>query len=63
MTDLLLGRDAQCAAIDRALAGARTSRSAVLVLHGEAGVGKSALLGYARSRASGLRILAARPVQ
>jgi DNA-binding CsgD family transcriptional regulator len=55
----LYGRDPECAAIDRLLEGARRSRSGVLVLRAEAGVGKSALLGYAHSRGTDLRILQA----
>lgn len=55
----LFGRDLECAEIDRLLEGARRSRSGVLVLRAEAGVGKSALLDYALRRASGMRILRA----
>jgi DNA-binding CsgD family transcriptional regulator len=53
----LYGREPERAAIDRLLEGARRSRSGVLVLRAEAGVGKSALLGYARSRGTDMRIL------
>ena len=38
------------------LAQARHGRSALLVVHGEAGIGKTALLRYAARQASGLRI-------
>jgi len=41
---MLHGRRAECAVIDRLLADAGSSRSGALVLRGEAGVGKSALL-------------------
>ena len=54
---MLLGRDRECAAIDRLLDQARASRSGTLVLYGEPGIGKSALLDYARDRADGLRVL------
>lgn len=53
----LLGRRRQCAALDARIADAAGGRSASLVLHGEPGIGKTALLEYARSRASGCRIL------
>lgn len=39
----LLGRRAECEALDRLLADAHGGRSGVIVLRGEAGVGKSAL--------------------
>jgi DNA-binding CsgD family transcriptional regulator len=55
----LYGREPECAAIDRLLEGARRSRSDALVLRAEAGVGKSALLSYARTRGADLRILQA----
>ena len=41
---VLRGRRRECAAIDRVLDGVRAGRSGVLVLRGEPGVGKSALL-------------------
>jgi AAA ATPase domain len=50
---VLYGRTAECAAVDRLLEDARSGRSGVLVLRGEAGVGKSTLLGYAAERAKG----------
>jgi DNA-binding CsgD family transcriptional regulator len=53
----LYGREPECAAIDRLLEGARRSRSGALVLRAEAGVGKSALLSYARGRGADLRVL------
>jgi DNA-binding CsgD family transcriptional regulator len=53
----LHGRDVERAAIDELLEGARAFRSGVLVFRGEAGVGKSALLGYARTRGADMRIL------
>jgi predicted ATPase len=53
---VLRGRRRECAALDGILDGVRQGRSAVLVLRGEAGVGKSALLAYAADAASGLRV-------
>jgi hypothetical protein len=55
----LYGREPERAAIDRLLEDARRSRSGVLVLRAEAGVGKSALLDYARSGGADMRILRA----
>ena len=49
----LLGRRSECAALDRLLANVRAGPSRALVLRGEAGVGKSALLEYAGQHASG----------
>ena len=54
---MLHGRDVERATIDRLLTDARTSRSGALVLRGEAGVGKSALLSYAEQRATGFLLL------
>src|SRR4051794_37884609 len=54
---MLVGRDEETAVLDRLLAAARDGRSGVLVIRGEAGVGKSALLEYARAQANGMSIL------
>jgi len=53
----LIGREAESGIIDRLLIDAGSGRSGVLVLTGEAGVGKSALLAYARARASDMGVL------
>jgi pimeloyl-ACP methyl ester carboxylesterase len=42
----LVDRGVECARLDQLLADARTGTSAAVVVRGEAGVGKSALLGY-----------------
>jgi DNA-binding CsgD family transcriptional regulator len=60
---LLYGRDAERSIIGGLLVGARESRSGVLVIRGEAGVGKSALLQDARERASDMRVLACAGVE
>src|SRR6202049_2598412 len=52
----LLGRERECEVLDRLLDGARGGRGGVLVVHGEAGVGKTALLDYAVEAARGFRI-------
>src|SRR3954464_8804692 len=52
-----IGRASERSAIDRVLGDARRGRSEVLVLRGEAGVGKTALLRYAARQASGFRVL------
>ena len=54
--ELLLGRRNECEVLDRLLAAVRGRQSGVLVLRGEPGVGKSALLEYAIKSASGLRL-------
>ncbi|MDH6132715.1 DNA-binding CsgD family transcriptional regulator [Kitasatospora sp. MAA4] len=48
---MLYGRAREQAAVDAMLAGARAGRSAVLVLRGDPGIGKSALLDHAAERA------------
>ncbi|WP_319437326.1 AAA family ATPase [Mycobacterium sp. RTGN5] len=52
----LRGRDRECQTLDALITGI-PSGSQVLVLRGEAGVGKSALLDYAAARADGVRVL------
>jgi DNA-binding CsgD family transcriptional regulator len=52
----LRGRRTERAALDRLLAEARAGQSRVLVLRGEAGVGKTALLDYLHEQASGFRV-------
>ena len=49
--------------IDRLLAAARAGSSGTLVIHGEAGIGKSALLDYAAEHAAGMRVLRASGVE
>jgi DNA-binding CsgD family transcriptional regulator len=56
---MLRGRRHECVVLDRLLDGARVGRSGVLVLEGEAGIGKTALLDYAIGSASDLRVLRA----
>jgi predicted ATPase len=52
---MLRGRRDECAILDRLLEGARGRRSGVLMLKGEAGVGKTALLEYAVGSAADMR--------
>src|SRR6516165_6434120 len=59
----LVGRERECAAIDRLLDDARAGVGGALVVRGEAGIGKSTLLGYARQRAALMRVLSAGGVQ
>src|SRR5215204_4283427 len=59
----LLGRRSECETLDRLLRSVRSGQSRVLVLRGEAGVGKTALLGYVVEQASGWRIVRAAGVQ
>src|SRR5215467_5179525 len=55
--DLLVGRQDERGQIDRLLEAARDGLSAVLVLQGEPGIGKTALLNYAIESARGFRIV------
>src|SRR5215467_15035439 len=55
----LLGRQAEIGVLDRLLAGVPRGQSGVLVLRGEPGVGKTALLEHASSSASGFRVVRA----
>ena len=53
----LHGREVECAAVLSLLDDARAGRSDALVVRGQAGVGKSALLEYAAVHAEGMRVL------
>ncbi|MEU8344752.1 AAA family ATPase [Spirillospora sp. NPDC048832] len=55
--DQLLGRASERALLDRAIDAVRAGESRVLVLLGEPGVGKSALLDYAERAAADVRVL------
>jgi len=59
----LLDRRRECAALDQLVASVRAGPSQALVLRGEAGVGKSALLGYLVRHASGCRMARAAGVE
>src|SRR4029079_17581437 len=56
---MLFGRQNECERIDQLLAVARAGRSEALVLRGEAGIGKSALCGYAAQQAHDMTVLRA----
>ena len=58
-----LGRRRECQALDRLLESVRAGQSRVLVLRGESGVGKSALLEYLAGNASGCRVARAAGVE
>ena len=55
----LRGRDTECALLDDVIAAIRAGESRTLVLHGEAGVGKTALLNHAVESAAEMRVLRA----
>jgi DNA-binding CsgD family transcriptional regulator len=59
----LRGRRRERATLDRLLEAVRAGQSQALVVRGEPGVGKSALLEYLRSRATGCRVVRASGVQ
>jgi DNA-binding CsgD family transcriptional regulator len=59
----LTGRERECVAVDRLLADAEAGAAGALVVRGEPGIGKSALLGYARQRAQSMVVLSAAGVQ
>jgi DNA-binding CsgD family transcriptional regulator len=53
---VLLGRTGERQAFERLLTSIRSGQSAVLVVRGEAGVGKTTLLHYCARQASGIRV-------
>jgi DNA-binding CsgD family transcriptional regulator len=60
---MLLERERECAAIERLLEEAHAGRSGALVVRGEAGIGKTALLDFAIERASDMLLVRAQGVQ
>src|SRR6266702_2676559 len=60
---MLRGRRQQCRALDGLIADVRAGRSRVLVMRGEPGIGKTALLGYAADTASDFRVARAEGVE
>ncbi len=59
----LIGRRAECLALDELVEAVCAGESRALVIHGEAGIGKSALLDYLAGRASSCRVMRAAGVQ
>ena len=55
----LIGRGPECRTLDQLIESLGAGQSRTLVIHGEAGVGKSALLDYLAARASNCRIVRA----
>ena len=53
----LLGRQREREALDRLLRAAREGRGGVLVMHGDPGVGKTALLGYVVGAGSDFQVV------
>jgi DNA-binding CsgD family transcriptional regulator len=56
---MLQGRTAECATLDRLLIEAQAGRSQALLLCGDPGIGKTALLDYLAERASNCRVIRA----
>jgi hypothetical protein len=59
----LIGRRSQCGTLDQLVAAVRTGESRVLVVSGEPGVGKTALLDYLAERAADCQVARATGVQ
>jgi DNA-binding CsgD family transcriptional regulator len=60
---MLFGRAAECGLIEQALAEARAGSSCVVLVQGEPGIGKSALLRHASENSGGMQVLAARGIE
>jgi DNA-binding CsgD family transcriptional regulator len=60
---MLLSRRTECEELDHVVAEVRAGGSRALVLRGDAGIGKTALLDYAREQAAGCRIVRAAGVE
>src|SRR3954464_480086 len=59
----LLGPQSECGTLDQLLRSARSGESQVLVVRGEPGIGKTALLEYVAAQASGFAVVRAAGVQ
>jgi hypothetical protein len=59
----LTDRRGECGMLDQLVGAVRAGGSRVLVVHGEPGVGKSALLDYLAGRAAGCRVVRAAGVE
>jgi DNA-binding CsgD family transcriptional regulator len=59
----LQGRVSECALLDDVIAALRAGESRTLLIHGEAGIGKTALLNYAVASAADMRVLRAAGVE
>jgi predicted ATPase len=60
---VLIGRESECARLDELLERARLSQSGSLVIRGEAGIGKTALLDYAAEHAADMTVVRALGVE
>ena len=60
---MLSGREEERARIERLLEQAAGGKSGALLLRGESGIGKSALLDFALRRAEGFEVLSARGIE
>jgi len=60
---VLQDQHSECGRLDHLLEGLRVGRSGALVLRGEPGIGKSALLEYLTEHASGCRVARAAGVE
>ena len=60
---MLRGRDNECDVLDRLLKDVRAGESRVIVVRGDPGLGKSALLEYGVGQASGCRVLRAAGIE
>ncbi len=59
----LTDRHAECGVLDQVIGAVRSGESRALVLHGEAGVGKTALLDYLAGQAHDCRVTRVSGVQ
>ena len=59
MRQVLLGRQRECQKLDQVLGALREGHITALVVHGNPGVGKTALLACVRDSASGCRVVTA----
>jgi hypothetical protein len=60
---VLVGRESECARVERLLSAAREGQGGTVLVRGEAGIGKTELLRFAIASAQGLEVLATTGVE
>src|SRR3712207_9406968 len=60
---MLVGRERERERVERLVSDARAGRSGAILVHGDPGIGKTAVLEHARESATGFRVLTSRGIE